>query len=141
MCGIQLPLIKLPTFFKNLENLTRIDHILTNHPKSFPSSSVYETGFSDFHKLTLTVKFFTQGMNLKSSNIEISVRADLLQELSLQNIQLEEFQKFKKISSKFLIFEAELFARCSLIVFFFAVCSLLFARCSLLFHTSHVIKV
>ena len=42
-------LIKEPTCFKN------IDHILTNHPKSFHSSSVYETGLSGFHKLTLAV--------------------------------------------------------------------------------------
>ena len=48
-------LIKQPTSFKNLENLTRIDQILTNHPKSFRSPSVFETGLSDFHKLTLTV--------------------------------------------------------------------------------------
>ena len=48
-------LIKEPTCFKNIDNPTLIDHILTNHPKSFHSSSVYETGLSDFHKLTLTV--------------------------------------------------------------------------------------
>ena len=48
-------LIKQPTCFKNPDNPTLIDHILTNHPKSFHSSSVYETGLSDFHKLTLTV--------------------------------------------------------------------------------------
>ena len=48
-------LIKLPTCFKNLENPTRIDHILTNHRKSFHSLSIFETGLSDFHQLTLTV--------------------------------------------------------------------------------------
>ena len=48
-------LIKQPTCFKNLENPTCIDHILTNHPKSFHSSSVFEAGLSDFHKLTLMV--------------------------------------------------------------------------------------
>ena len=48
-------LIKNPTCFKNLENPTRMDHILTNHPKSLHVSSVFEIGLSDFHKLTLTV--------------------------------------------------------------------------------------
>ena len=48
-------LIKEPTCFKNIDNPTPIDHILTNHQKSFHSSSVYETGLSDFHKLILTV--------------------------------------------------------------------------------------
>ena len=48
-------LIKQLTCFKNLENPTFIDHILTNHPKSFYLPSVFETGLSDFHKLTLTV--------------------------------------------------------------------------------------
>ena len=46
---------KQPTGFKNLENPTRIIHILANHPKGFHSSSVFETGLSDFHKSTLTV--------------------------------------------------------------------------------------
>ena len=48
-------LIKQPTRFKNLENLTRIDRILTNYPKGFHLSTVYEPGFSDSCKLTLTV--------------------------------------------------------------------------------------
>ena len=43
-------LIKQPTCFKNLDNPTLIDRILTNHPKSFHSSSVYETPLPDLHK-------------------------------------------------------------------------------------------
>ena len=46
-------LIKQPTCFKNLENAICIDHFLTNHTKSFHSSSVFETGLSNFHKLKL----------------------------------------------------------------------------------------
>ena len=45
-------LIKESTCFKNLEKPTGIDHILTNHPKFFQHSGTYETGLSDFHKLT-----------------------------------------------------------------------------------------
>ena len=46
-------LFKVPTCFKSIENPSCIDLILTNHPKCFQNSDVYETGLSDFHKLTL----------------------------------------------------------------------------------------
>ena len=48
-------LIKQKTSFKNPENPTSIDLILTNFPRGFQNSSVFETGLSDFHKLTITV--------------------------------------------------------------------------------------
>ena len=48
-------LIKEPTCFKSVDNLSCIDLVLTNHPKCFQNSGVYETGISDFHKLTFTV--------------------------------------------------------------------------------------
>ena len=48
-------MIKQKTCFKNPENPTCIDLILTNSPRSFQNSSVFETGLSDFHKLTITV--------------------------------------------------------------------------------------
>ena len=48
-------LIKEPTCYKNPENPSCIDLILTNKAKSFQNSNVYETGLSDFHKLTVTV--------------------------------------------------------------------------------------
>ena len=47
--------IKEPTCFKSVDNPSCIDLILTNHPKCFQNSGVYETGISDFHKLTFTV--------------------------------------------------------------------------------------
>ena len=47
-------LIKESKCFKNPEKPTGIDHILTNHPKSFQHSGTYETDLSDFHKLTYT---------------------------------------------------------------------------------------
>ena len=91
--------------------ITLNDYILTNHPKSFHSSSVYETGLSDFHELTLTVlKTFHVKHKLKIIQCRdfnhfdnASFRADLLpQELSLKNVIPEEFEKFKCISSKVL---------------------------------------
>ena len=49
-------LIKDPIYFKNPEKPTAIDHILTNHPRCFQHSGVYETGLSDFYRLTLTIE-------------------------------------------------------------------------------------
>ena len=48
-------LIKDITCYKNLENPSRIDLILTNNPNSFQNSGVIETGLSDFQKMTVTV--------------------------------------------------------------------------------------
>ena len=48
-------LITEPTCFKNAQNPTIIDLILTNKPKSFHSSMCIETGISDFHKMTVCV--------------------------------------------------------------------------------------
>ena len=48
-------LIKDPTCYKNPENPTCIDLILTNSPRSFQNSCVIETGLSDFHKMVVTV--------------------------------------------------------------------------------------
>ena len=48
-------IIKEPTCYKNPDNPTCIDLILTNCPKNFQESSTLETGLSDFHKMVLTV--------------------------------------------------------------------------------------
>ena len=48
-------LVNQKACFKNLDNPSRIDLILTNSPRSFQDSSVFETRLSDFHKLTTTV--------------------------------------------------------------------------------------
>ena len=48
-------LIKDATCYKNPENPSCIDLILTNNPNSFQNSGVIETGLSDFHKMTVTV--------------------------------------------------------------------------------------
>ena len=47
--------IKEKTYFKNPENPTCIDLILTNRPSSFQDSTVVETGLSDFHNMCVTV--------------------------------------------------------------------------------------
>ena len=48
-------LIKQPTCFKNPENPSYIDLILTNKSRSFKSTCVTETGLSDFHRMTISV--------------------------------------------------------------------------------------
>ena len=48
-------IIKEKTCFKNPENPTCIDLILTNRPRIFRDSTVIETRLSDFHKMSVTV--------------------------------------------------------------------------------------
>ena len=48
-------LIKTPTCYKNPENPLIINLFMTNSPKSFQNSCVFETGLSDFHHMTVTV--------------------------------------------------------------------------------------
>ena len=48
-------IVKDTTCFKNPINLTCIDLIITNRPKSFQESEVIKTRLSDFHKMSLTV--------------------------------------------------------------------------------------
>ena len=47
-------LINVPTCYKNLDNPTSIDLILTNGPSYFQCSTLFETGLSDFYLLTIT---------------------------------------------------------------------------------------
>ena len=61
-------LIKDGTCYKNPENPSCIDVILTNNPNSFQNSGVIKTGLSDFHKMTVTVMKTTFG-KLKSNII------------------------------------------------------------------------
>ena len=48
-------LVSLKMYFKISENPSCIDLILTNCSPSFQNTGVFETGLSDFHKLTFTV--------------------------------------------------------------------------------------
>ena len=69
-------MLKPPSCFKNVESPTRLDHISTNHPKSFHLSSVYETGLPEFHKWTLTnsheiYKSFDDGFVLRGVFLDI----------------------------------------------------------------------
>ena len=96
-------LVNEPTCFKNAENPSCIDLILTNKPSFFQKTSVIETGISDFHKLTITMlksSFIKQVpkilkyRNFKRFNIEY-FRNDLLYEISkidFHNVNREEVE-------------------------------------------------
>ena len=60
-------LIKEPTCYKNPENSSCLDLILTNNPKCFKGSCVVETSLSDFHRMTVTVmkSTFKRNFNLE----------------------------------------------------------------------------
>ena len=83
-------LVKEPTCFKNVENPSCIDLILTNKPLHFQSTKVIESGLSDCHKFTITIltsnfvkqepKIFNY-RNYKKFNNK-SFRNDLLGEIS-----------------------------------------------------------
>ena len=47
--------IKEPTCYKISENLSCIDLIITNSPRSFQGSYVVEAGLSDFHTMVVTI--------------------------------------------------------------------------------------
>ena len=47
-------LIKDATCYKNPENPSSIDLILTNNPCTVQNSCVIETGLSDFHRILVT---------------------------------------------------------------------------------------
>ena len=48
-------LVKQKTYFKSPGNPSCIDLIVTNSPRSFQNSNVFQKRLSDFHKLTTTV--------------------------------------------------------------------------------------
>ena len=103
-------LIKECTCYKNLDKPTFIDHILTNHARCFQHSAIYETGLSDFHKLTFTVlnMFYAKQKprivkyrGYKNFN-KITFRMDLLKELYLSNLQNGDFDRLKFIVNNLL---------------------------------------
>ena len=96
-------LVKEPAYYKNVDNPSCIDLILTNKPLYFQMTTVIETDISDFHKLTINTlkssfmkqepKIFNY-RNFKRFKIE-NFRNDLLYEISkkgFHDISCEEFE-------------------------------------------------
>ena len=99
-------LIKEPAGFKDVDNPSCIDLILTNHPKCLQNSDVYETGTSDFHKLNFTV-LKTYFQKAKPRTIKYrdckhfdnnNFRDELIRDLSSNNIQSDDLTQFINIS-------------------------------------------
>ena len=98
-------LVKQKTCFKNPDNPSCINLILTNSPRSSQDSSVFETGLSDFHKLTTTVlkqyfpkakpKIVNYGDYRNFRNDEF--RAKLDNEILKHDINNIEYQHFLNI--------------------------------------------
>ena len=64
--------VKKTTRFKNPENSSSIDLILTNKPQSFIKTGIIEKSLSDFHKLVTKVMKCTS-QNLKQASLLIGV--------------------------------------------------------------------
>ena len=103
-------LIKDATCYKNPENPSCIDLILTNNLNSFQNLGVIETGLSDFHKMTVTV-MKTTFEKLKPNIIHYrdykkfsndKFRENLISRLSTEIIRVDcnGMQKFLQICIK-----------------------------------------
>ena len=90
-------LIKEPTCYKNLDNSSCIDLILTNKPSSFQNSCAAETVLSTFHRMTLTVTKMTfQKLKVRVMNYRDykhfkneRFRDDLLSEISNSYLEFD----------------------------------------------------
>ena len=92
-----------PTRYKNPNNPSCIDHILTNSPKCCFKRETVFTGLSDFHKLVLSV-FKLHFSKAKAKEIsykdfrafkENNFNQDLQNRLSAQSV--EEYAPFEKV--------------------------------------------
>ena len=97
-------LIKDPTCFKNAQNPTSIDMILTNRSEDFRTSCCIETGISDFHKMVISI-LNADYKKIKPTKVRYSnykkfnighFKAELTQSLrtyELENITYDEFKE------------------------------------------------
>ena len=91
-------LVKQKTCYKNPDNPSCIDLILTNCHRSFQNTNAFDTGVSDFYKMTVPV-FHKQKPNIVSYRSykrfrNNSFRTELDKELlkyDLRNIEYERF--------------------------------------------------
>ena len=105
-------LIKQPTCYKNPDNPTFIDLMLTNAVRNFQSTCALETGLSDFHLMTVAVmrksfkklqpriKTYTSYKNLSNEKFKSCLLNDLRKEDFVNSDK--GFEKFCNISVKVL---------------------------------------
>ena len=94
---------KNPTCYKNQNNPSCIDHILTNSPKSFFKTETVSKGLSDFHKLFLSV-FKLHFSKVKAKKILYRSFRDFNEDNFNRNLQnrlaaesVQEYVPFEKI--------------------------------------------
>ena len=107
MCVLQP---KKPTCFKNPDNPTCIELILTIRQKSFQNSTIIETGLSDFHKVIVAVlKSYFKKLKPKKliyrdfknfSNQQF--RTELVKERNENNVGASQFELFQTMSLELL---------------------------------------
>ena len=103
-------LIKEPTFFKSVDKPSCMDLMLIIHSKCFQNSGVYETGISDFHKLTFTVfKIYFQNVKPRIINYRDykhfdsnEFKDELIRELSSNNMLSNDLARLTNISKMIL---------------------------------------
>ena len=91
-------LIKQPTCYKNPNNPTCIDLILSNTPRSFQSTCVIETRLSDFHFMKKSFKKFHPRLykNFSNEAFRESLPEKLSKEVFVNNDQ--ELRRFCNIN-------------------------------------------
>ena len=107
-------LINEPTCYKNANNPSCIDVILTNRKKIFQDSSTIETGLSDHHKMVLTVlksNFEKQDPTILKYRSykhfeENTFKNDLIKNLKDFNGGIINYDNFKEIFMKVLEWHA-----------------------------------
>ena len=98
-------LIKEPTCYKNADNPSSIDVMITNKKGSFQNSIVAETGLSDHHKMTISVlnryikKKAPITVNYRNYNKfnETNFRNDLIWQLNTLDNDNINYDNFKRI--------------------------------------------
>ena len=93
--------------YKNPENRTCIDLILTSHPHIFQNSCVLEKGLSDFHKMTVTImkaSFQRLQPRIINSRDYRCFQNDVFREELLSELLNVILVKMKKVFQIFLIY-------------------------------------
>ena len=106
VCYSLKSLIKKPTCFKNPDNSTCIDLILTNRQKSVQNSTIIKTGLSEFHKFTVTVlKNYFKKLKPKEliyrdfkSFSNQQFQTELVKDLNKNNVGVNQFESFQTTS-------------------------------------------
>ena len=109
-------LIKDAACYKNPENPSSTDLILTNNPRSFQNSCVIEIGLSDFHRMVVTVmntsfeRLKTRVINYREcKSFKNKLFRDLLYQLSKTTLEenADGFQDLNEICQKTLNHHAQ----------------------------------